>query len=69
MGDLVVMTRSSVPSRETAHLGGSADILFFTGVRYYRITDDDLAETSELKRRRSEKAKRASQARRLKRRG
>ena len=51
MGDLIVLT----PSRSSASLGlpplGSAEILFFTGVRYYRMTDA-LPECAAPKRRR-----------------
>lgn len=37
MGDLIVMSRSKpLPRRE---LVASAEILFFTGVRYYRMPD------------------------------
>ncbi len=38
MGDLVTMTRP-VTARRGPSKNGGADILFFTGVRYVRITE------------------------------
>lgn len=44
MGDLIVMSRAKpVPPRERI---ASAEILFFTGVRYYRMPDDAAVKTS-----------------------
>ncbi len=43
MGDLVVMSRpKSLPAREYV-AGHSAEIHFFTGVRYYRMDDTMVA--------------------------
>ena len=40
MGDLIVMTRPTRPSPAILAAGGaSADILFFTGVRYYPMPE------------------------------
>ena len=40
MGDLVSMTPSTNPSRfRPRPAGETAEILFFTGVRYYRMPD------------------------------
>ena len=48
MGDLIVMTRPTKASRRsTSATAGSAEILFFTGVRYLRITDYDMPYSSE----------------------
>ena len=56
MGDLVVMSRAKpLPTRDIV-VGHSAEILFFTGVRYYRMDEPAEAVQAELpkpKRRRS----------------
>lgn len=39
MGDLVTMSRSASSFRRDPPPGGTAEILFFTGVRYYRMDD------------------------------
>ena len=39
MGDLIVMTRPTRLSPAIIGAGVSADILFFTGVRYYRTPE------------------------------
>lgn len=64
MGDLIIMKRSQDIARVAVDSGKSAEILFFTGVRYYRMAENETP--SSLVRRRSEKAKKASQVRRLK---
>lgn len=64
MGDLIIMKRSQDIARVAIASGESAEILFFTGVRYYRMAEDETP--ASLVRRRSEKAKKASQARRHK---
>ena len=57
MGDLVAMTRSIERSRIEARTDWSAEILFFTGVRYYRMTDEAAAKAVAPKRRRAVKPK------------
>ena len=42
MGDLIVMSRAKTPPARDLVAGHSAEILFFTGVRYYRM--DEVAE-------------------------
>ena len=45
MGKVVALPPSrKVESRQPQ--GGSAEILFFTGVRYYRLSDEDFANLS-----------------------
>lgn len=60
MGDLIAMTHSTGTSRRAAPASGSAEILFFTGVRYYRMAEEVLPQPPRPKRRRSDKAKRAA---------
>ena len=60
MGDLIVMTRSTRLSRGEAPKGGAAEILFFTGVRYTRLTDADAALASVTPPRRTTKPRRRS---------
>ena len=55
MGDLISMTRSASTFVARPHTGGDAEILFFTGVRYYRIEDETPVATPTRSRRRSEK--------------
>ncbi len=43
MGDLVLMTRPNQSIRREPPAGGSAGILFFTGVRYARVPEADIA--------------------------
>lgn len=44
MGDLVAMSRSKpLPIREELASGHSAEILFFTGVRYYRFDEREIS--------------------------
>lgn len=57
MGDLISMTRTTAPAPFRPHTGGDAEILFFTGVRYYRVADDVPAKTITHSRRRLDKAK------------
>lgn len=64
MGDLIVMPRSNLPSRPRNIPGGGATILFFTGVRYYRMNEEK-TPVATPKRRRSVKANKASVSRRL----
>ncbi len=62
MGDLIVMSRPKpFPAREffASH---SAEILFFTGVRYYRM--DDAAEPAKLVAVKSAAGKRSAAKRR-----
>ena len=70
MGDLIVMTRPTGQSRRETSQHVSAEILFFTGVRYHRMPEqivlEDIVVVSPA-RRRSEKAKKAAEARRIKR--
>ena len=71
MGDLIVMTRPTGSSRRETSRNATAEILFFTGVRYHRMPEHPAAveETPVVSpaRRRSEKAKKAAEARRIKR--
>ena len=70
MGDLIVMTRPTGVSRREIPCDASADILFFTGVRYHRMPEQISVEEAAVAspvRRRSEKAKKAAEARRIKR--
>ncbi len=46
MGDLIVMSRPKPLSAREFSASHSAEILFFTGVRYYRM--DDAAEPAQL---------------------
>ncbi len=39
MGDLIVMSRAKLPPARDLDVGHSAEILFFTGVRYYRMDE------------------------------
>jgi hypothetical protein len=64
--NLIVMTRPAGPSRGRAPDSGTADILFFTGVRYYREHEAPVAPDVAA-RRRSNKAKKAAELRRLER--
>ena len=53
MGDLIVMTLSKkFPGLPPSSVGG-ADILFFTGVRYYRMTEDTPIVVAPKRRRRT----------------
>ena len=45
--------------------GGSAEILFFTGVRYYRMSDEDVAKLAAPAIQSRAKAKSAAPARKL----
>ena len=70
MGDLIVMTRPTGLSRREMPRNVSADILFFTGVRYQRLPEQVSVEDAIVAsppRRRTEKAKKAAEARRIKR--
>jgi len=58
VGDLIVMTRSTSPVRRDAPSSGSAHVLFFTGVRYTRMPDVDLALASVTPPRRATKPRR-----------
>lgn len=60
MGDLIVMTRPTA-SRRPLPNGAEAAILFFTGVRYSRLSDEVAPETTTPRRRRSEKVKNAAE--------
>ncbi len=64
MDNLIVMTPRTTGRREP--VGGSAEILFFTGVRYFRQVEEAafLPTAPVPRRRRSAKAK-ASEAARL----
>ena len=52
MGDLISMTKSTSSFVARPHTGGDAEILFFTGVRYFRIEDDVPAKIPTRSRRR-----------------
>ena len=65
VGDLIVMTRPNRPSRGPIAATSSAEILFFTGVRYYRMPDETLPSSPEKRRVRPSKAKKASETRRV----
>ena len=69
MGDLIVMTRPTGQIRREASRETSAQILFFTGVRYYRMPDHEIVEdiVASPVRRRTAKARKAAEAKRLKR--
>lgn len=60
MGNLIVMTRPANTVRREAPRDGSAAILFFTGVRYTRLTDADVALASVTPPRRATKPRRRS---------
>lgn len=62
MGDLIVMSRAKpLPAREM-FVGHSAEILFFTGVRYYRMDEsaDVTVPDARVKRRRTPEQRRAA---------
>ena len=63
MGDLIVMTRPTrtPPGAIAAHAG--AEILFFTGVRYFRMPEETPPPPCEKKRTRPLKGKKAIQLR------
>ncbi len=62
MGDLVLLTRPAAPARSIVE-GGSAAILFFTGVRYYRSEESAMPAASVgPKRRRSTKPRKSRRA-------
>jgi hypothetical protein len=58
VGDLIVMTRSNHPVRRDAPNAGSANVLFFTGVRYTRMLDIDPALAGIVTPRRATKPRR-----------
>lgn len=61
MGDLIVMTRPPKESvRSPRPNGASADILFFTGVRYYRYDDAPPVPAGSARRRRTDRRSKAA---------
>ncbi len=46
MGDLIVMSRSKAAPSRAFSAGHSAEIAFFTGVRYYRM--DEVSEPTKI---------------------
>ena len=58
MGDLIMMTRPNHMSRREAPRDGAAEILFFTGVRYTRLTEAEFALASVTPPRRASKPRR-----------
>ena len=58
MGDLIMMTRPAHPVRRDAPRSGEAEILFFTGVRYTRVSDPEAALASVTPPRRATKPRR-----------
>lgn len=46
VGDLIVMSGTRTPRCERLDPDHSAEIHFFTGVRYYRMSDEVLAQAS-----------------------
>ncbi len=58
MGDLIVMTRPNQAVRRDLPVGESAAILFFTGVRYSRVTEPETALASVTPPRRATKPRR-----------
>lgn len=61
MGDLLVLPSTRSPSRSVPAQTG-AEILFFTGVRYYRFEDAPPAEAVAPKKRRHKTADRRMRA-------
>lgn len=57
MGDLIVLTTSKSSSYLPLPPSGGADILFFTGVRYFRMAEDAPELAAPKRRRRPVKAK------------
>lgn len=55
MGDLLVLPSARSPSRSVP-VSANAEILFFTGVRYYRFEDMPIAEAVAPKKRRHKAA-------------
>lgn len=66
MGDLIVMTRPNRISRGLIAATEGAEILFFTGVRYFRMPEESPASPRDKKRARTLKGKKAIEARRAK---
>ena len=58
MGDLIVMTRPTQSVRRDAPTSGSANVLFFTGVRYTRMPEADPALAGIVMPRRATKPRR-----------
>ena len=56
MAQIIALTPSFGPSRHTP-AGGSAEILFFMGVRYHRMSDEEFANATAPKPRRAAKGK------------
>ena len=48
MGEIIALTTSRGASRPTPAAGG-AEILFFMGVRYYRMSDEEFAKATAPK--------------------
>ena len=61
VGDLIVMTRANRPPCGLVAASASAEILFFTGVRYYRVPDE-ASPIPPAKKRSRVKAKKAAEA-------
>lgn len=53
MGHLIVLPLAERPSPRAPISGRSAEILFFTGVRYYRVTDETASPAAKPRRRRA----------------
>lgn len=62
MGELIVLPRAERPSHPVPSSNRSAEILFFTGVRYYRMTDAPPAPVIKTRRRRTASARIAAEA-------
>ena len=56
MGKVIALPTSRNAARRAPE-SGSAEILFFTGVRYYRLSDAEFAELAAPRTRRSAAAK------------
>ncbi len=67
MGHLITMTKPSYRVQRDAPSTGSAEILFFTGVRYARMPDTDAALASVTPRKRAAKPRRAAKTNDMKR--
>ena len=50
MGDLIVMTPKKMSKDLVAPAARGAEILFFTGVRYYRMTEETMPRAAAPKR-------------------